>query len=57
MILPFIAPPVSAAIALPYPSTYTNDPSGITLGSTAIVLIPFGSLTGTVPVAVTPPPL
>ena len=40
MIFPFIAPPVSAAMAVPYPETYTLDPKGITLGSTAMVLIP-----------------
>src|SRR5690606_20305627 len=33
---PIIFPPVSPAIAFPYPSTWTLLPSGITLGSTAI---------------------
>ena len=55
--LPWIAPPVSAAIAFPYPSTYTKDPNGIKLGSTEIVLIPLGLYVGTEPVAVKPPPV
>src|SRR3954454_15483312 len=39
ILCPFIAPPVSPAIATPYPSTHTLDPNGITDGSTAINFI------------------
>ena len=48
---------MSAATAYPYPSTYTFDPIGITVGSTAIVLIPLASLEVLFPDDVTPPPL
>src|SRR5699024_2310712 len=45
---PWISPPVSPAIASPYPSTHTFEPSGITLGSTAIT---FGPSDNSIPVA------
>ena len=51
MMFPLIIPPVSAAVAYPYPGTYTLVPSLITLGSTAIT-----PLAAFLPLAVVPPP-
>src|SRR5699024_6457702 len=52
ILFPLIAPPVSPAIASPYPSTQTFEPKGITLGSTAIT---FAELSFKfIPVAETP---
>ena len=51
MIFPIIAPPVSPAIAIPYPGTSTREFKGITLGSTAIQI---GFLLKSIPVAVIP---
>ena len=45
-------PPVSSARLAPTPSMYTSDPSGITLGSTAI-----SPTLALVPIAVVPPPV
>src|SRR5699024_10611569 len=45
--------PVSPAIAVPYPSTFTVEPSGITSGSTAITFL-LRSFFKSIPVAVTP---
>ena len=48
ILLPLIAPPVSSALATPYdhePSadvTYTFEPNGTTLGSTATIPYPSG---------------
>src|SRR5699024_4771458 len=53
MIFPLIAPPVSPAIAVPYPSTFTVEPSGITSGSTAITFL-LRSFFKSIPVAVIP---
>ena len=49
MIFPLIAPPVSPAMAIPYPGTSTKLPKGITLGSTAMTV---GFLRKSIPVAV-----
>src|SRR5690625_2811792 len=48
-----MAPPTSAAVAYPYPSTYTSEPNGMTLGSTAITFAS-GLLFKSTPVDVTP---
>src|SRR5699024_4594955 len=53
ILFPFIAPPVSPAIASPYPDTHTLDPNGITDGSTATTLA-FGFLFKSIHVAVIP---
>src|SRR5699024_1174540 len=49
ILLPLMAPPVSPAIAMPYPGISTIVPSGITLGSTAITI---GFTRRSIPVAV-----
>src|SRR5690625_5844478 len=48
-----MAPPTSAAVAYPYPSTYTSEPNGMTLGSTAITFAS-GLLFKSTPVDVIP---
>src|SRR5699024_10051034 len=53
ILFPFIAPPVSPAIASPYPDTHTLDPNGITDGSTATT-VAVGFLFKSIPVAVIP---
>src|SRR5699024_2520236 len=53
ILFPFIAPPVSPAIASPYPDTHTLDPNGITDGSTATTFA-VGFLFKSIHVAVIP---
>src|SRR5699024_8446055 len=53
MRFPPMFPPVSPAIAVPYPSTCTLLPSGMTLGSTATTFF-LGLLFKSIPVVVIP---